>query len=76
MEQYNVKRINLFSFVMLIVFSTLVFVQSLPKGIAYGLTVLTFVGGACIVVGIIFFLPINRLLNSFLIFPLKQICSR
>jgi len=67
MEQYNVKRINLFSFVMLIVFSTLVFVQSLPKGIAYGLTVLTFVGGACIVVGIIFFLPINPKVKGYFI---------
>ena len=67
MEQYNVRRINLFSFVMLIIFSTLVFVQSLPKGITYGLTVLTFVGGACIVVGIIFLLPISPKIKGYFI---------
>jgi len=67
MEQYNVKRINRFSFAMLIIFSTLVFLQSLPKGIAYGLSVLAFVGGACVVVGIIFILPISSHIKGYFI---------
>jgi len=67
MEHYNVKRINRFSFVMLIIFSTLVFLQSLPKGIAYGLTILGFVGVACIIVGIIFVLPISSQIKGYVI---------
>ena len=67
MGQYNFKRINQFSFVMLIIFSTLVFLQSLPKGIAYGLTILGFVGGACVIVGIIFFLPFSSKFKGYVI---------